>query len=221
MVAQKLWIYVLLSLSLGTRFVASAAEFQGVPLPENTSIVLSVLAEGVQIYESKVNSTGACEWALKAPEAQLKSLSGEVLGKHYGGPSWSLNDGSQLVGNLPPLKTVSAPDGRNIPWLLVARQNPVRNRFSEHRRLCGPDCDFGWCRAGNSAEESHRYGTGGVPGYLPVPAETVSLGLTSIKRPVLLPQYAKRPALFLLGLLAFEEAKRDALHWLGDGAPKP
>jgi uncharacterized protein DUF3455 len=119
MVAQKLWIYVLLSLSFGMRFAASATEFQGVPLPENTSIVLSVVGEGVQIYESKVNSAGACEWTLKAPEAQLKSLSGEVLGKHYGGPTWSLNDGSHLVGNLPPLKTVNAPDGRNIPWLLV------------------------------------------------------------------------------------------------------
>ena len=120
MVAQKLWVYVLLSLSFGMRFAASAAEFQGVPLPENTSIVLSVVAEGVQIYESKLNSAGTYEWALKAPEAQLKSLTGEVLGKHYGGPTWSLNDGSQLVGNLPPLKTVIAPDGRNIPWLLVA-----------------------------------------------------------------------------------------------------
>jgi hypothetical protein len=120
MAAQKLWVYVLFAFSFGMRFAASAAEFQGVPLPENASIVLSVIAEGVQIYESKVNSAGACEWTLKAPEAELKSLSGEVLGKHYGGPTWSLNDGSQLVGNLPPLKTVIAPDGRNIPWLLVA-----------------------------------------------------------------------------------------------------
>jgi hypothetical protein len=123
MVAQKLWIYVLLSLSFGMRFAASAAEFQGVPLPENTSIVLSVIAEGVQIYESKVNAGGAYEWTLKAPEAQLKNLSGEVLGKHYGGPAWSLNDGSQLIGTLPPLRTASAPDGRSIPWLLVAAKS--------------------------------------------------------------------------------------------------
>jgi hypothetical protein len=120
MAAQKLWIYVLLALSFEMRFAASAAEFQGVFLPENTNIVLSVVAEGVQVYESKVNPAGAYEWTLKAPEAQLKSLTGKVLGKHYGGPTWSLNDGSQLVGNLPPLKTAIAPDGRDIPWLLVA-----------------------------------------------------------------------------------------------------
>jgi hypothetical protein len=120
MVAQKLWIYVLLSFSLGMRFAASGAESQGILLPENTSIALSVVAEGVQIYESKANPTGSYEWALKAPEAQLKSLSGEVLGKHFGGPAWALNDGSQIVGSLPPLQTVKATDGRSIPWLLVA-----------------------------------------------------------------------------------------------------
>jgi hypothetical protein len=129
MVTQKLWIYVLLSLSFGMCFAASAADFQGVPLPENTNVVLSVVAEGVQIYESKVNADGAYEWALKAPEAQLKNLSGEVLGKHYGGPAWSLNDGSQLIGNLPPLKTVSAPGSRSIPWLLVAAKSRSETGF--------------------------------------------------------------------------------------------
>jgi hypothetical protein len=123
MIARKLWIYVLSSLCFGLRLAAVAAEFQGVPLPEGTNIVLSLAAEGVQIYESKPNSTGAYEWALKAPEAELKSLTGQILGKHYGGPAWSLNDGSQVLGSLPPVKAVSAPDGRNIPWLLVAAKS--------------------------------------------------------------------------------------------------
>jgi hypothetical protein len=123
MVAHKLWIYALACLSFGTVFAASAAEFQGVPLPENTRVVLAVEGVGVQIYESKSNSTGAYEWALKAPEAELKSLSGEALGRHYGGPTWSLSDGSKLVGSLPPLNTVTAPNGRNIPWLLVAAKS--------------------------------------------------------------------------------------------------
>ena len=120
MVAHKLWVYVLSLLFLGTPFAAQGAEFQGIPLPQNSSIVLAVAAEGVQIYETKRNATGTYEWALKAPEAELKSLSGEVLGKHFAGPSWSLNDGSQFVGSLPPVKAVSAPEAGNIPWLLVA-----------------------------------------------------------------------------------------------------
>ena len=123
MVAHKLSVYVLSILFLGLRFGVFAAEIQGVPLPENTSIVLAVAAEGVQIYQSKPNSTGAYEWAFKAPEAELKSLTGEVLGKHFAGPSWSLSDGSQWVGNLPPLKAVPAPDAGSVPWLLVGAKS--------------------------------------------------------------------------------------------------
>ena len=120
MVAHKLWVFVLSFFCLGTPFAVQGEEFQGIPLPENSSIVLAVAAHGVQIYETKRNATRAYEWAFKAPEAELKSLTGEVLGKHYGGPSWSLNDGSQFVGSLPPVKAVSAPEAGNIPWLLVA-----------------------------------------------------------------------------------------------------
>jgi hypothetical protein len=132
MVFHKLSVYVLTFFCFGIHFEATAAEFQGVPLPENARIVLAVAAEGVQIYESKPNSTGAYQWALKAPEAELKSLAGEVLGKHYGGPSWSLNDGSQFVGSLPPLGAISAPDAGNIPWLLVAAKSRSETGFLSH-----------------------------------------------------------------------------------------
>jgi Protein of unknown function (DUF3455) len=98
---------------------ASAEEFSGIPVPENSAIVLAVAAEGIQIYESKPNPAGGgFQWSLKAPEAELKSTSGEVLGKHGAGPSWTLNDGSGIVGSLPPLKNVVVPG--SIPWLLVA-----------------------------------------------------------------------------------------------------
>jgi hypothetical protein len=92
--------------------------FSEISLPENTAIVLAVAAEGVQIYESKQNPAGSFQWSLQAPEAQLKSASGEVLGKHGAGPSWALNDGSSIVGDLPPLKTAAVPG--SIPWLLIA-----------------------------------------------------------------------------------------------------
>jgi hypothetical protein len=95
---------------------ALAEEF--LPLPENSSIVLALVADGVQIYESKPNPAGGFQWSLKAPEAELKSLSGEVLGKHDAGPTWTLNDGSSIVGSVPPIKNLAAP--KTIPWLLVA-----------------------------------------------------------------------------------------------------
>ena len=95
---------------------ASAQEF--LPCPENSSIVLALVGDGVQIYESKPNSSGSFQWSLKAPEAELKSLNGEILGKHEAGPSWTLNDGSSIVGSVPALKNLAASAG--IPWLLVA-----------------------------------------------------------------------------------------------------
>ena len=95
---------------------ASAEEF--LPFPENSSIVLALIADGVQIYESKPNPAGGFQWSLKAPEAELKNSAGEILGKHGAGPSWTLNDSSGVVGSVPPLKNSAAPAG--IPWLLVA-----------------------------------------------------------------------------------------------------
>jgi Protein of unknown function (DUF3455) len=123
MTANRLWISILSLLCFTVRLSALAAEFQGLPLPENTSVVLAADGEGVQIYESRTSSAGGYQWVLKAPEAELKSLTGEILGKHFGGPAWSLNDGSELLGSLPPLKAISAANRQNIPWLLIAAKS--------------------------------------------------------------------------------------------------
>jgi Protein of unknown function (DUF3455) len=106
---------------LGLLFGHSVLAEESLPLPENSAIVLAVVADGVQIYESKPNPAGGFQWVLKAPQAELKSLSGETLGKHGAGPSWTLNDGSSIVGSVPPLKNAATP--KSIPWLLVAAKS--------------------------------------------------------------------------------------------------
>lgn len=121
--ANRCWTLILSFLCFTIPFSAGAADFQGMPLPENTSIVLVADGEGVQIYESKTNATGGYDWTLKAPEAELKSLTGEILGKHFAGPTWSLSDGSELAGSLPPIKAVGAPNKQDIPWLLIAAKS--------------------------------------------------------------------------------------------------
>ena len=88
------------------------------PLPQNIAIVLAVAGEGVQIYESKPNPSGGFQWSLPAPEADLKGLSGEILGKHGAGPTWTMNDGSSIVGHLPPLEALATSKG--VLWLLVS-----------------------------------------------------------------------------------------------------
>jgi hypothetical protein len=87
-------------------------------LPDNSAVVSAVTAEGVQIYESERNPSGGFQWSLKAPEADLKSPSGEILGKHGAGPSWTMNDGSSIVGNPPPVEELVA--SKSVPWLLLS-----------------------------------------------------------------------------------------------------
>jgi hypothetical protein len=38
-------------------------------------------------------------------------------GRHFGGPTWELNDGSQITGKM--AAKADAPDPKAIPWLLV------------------------------------------------------------------------------------------------------
>ena len=98
----------ILSLVNGSRLPAIARE-------QRDSV--SSRRRGRSDYESKPNPSGGFQWSLKAPEANLKGLSGEILGKHGAGPSWTMNDGSSIVGNIPPLKTLVASKG--VHWLLV------------------------------------------------------------------------------------------------------
>ncbi len=97
-------------------FATQALAEEFLPLPESSSILFSLAVE--RVYEIKPNPAGGFQWSLKAPDAELKSLSGEVLGKHGSGPSWTLNGCSSIVGSVPPLKNLAAP--ASIPWLLLA-----------------------------------------------------------------------------------------------------
>jgi hypothetical protein len=127
-------IFGLTLVFLAFRHSAFSEDFSGIAEPENCAIVLAVAAEGEQIYESKPNPAGGFQWSLKAPEAQLKSASGQVVGKHNAGPSWTLNDGSSILGSVPPLKSVAA--SRKYP--LVAYCGKIKKRFGNfgQGRLC-------------------------------------------------------------------------------------
>lgn len=75
-------------------------------------------ATGFQIYVCRPDAQGNPAWTLKAPEAELFDEQGMVIGKHFGGPTWHLNDGSQVTGKM--VAKVDAPVPTAIPWLLVA-----------------------------------------------------------------------------------------------------
>ena len=85
--------------------------------PSGEQVVLQAHATGSQIYVCQPGSDGKYAWALKAPEAELRDEQGAAIGRHYAGPTWKDNDGSEVVGKA--LARVDSPDSDSIPWLLV------------------------------------------------------------------------------------------------------
>jgi len=103
----------------GSLVSVAAAE---TPLPDaiaapGETIVLSVHAEGAQIYECKTSADGALAWALREPIATL-FLDGKTVGRHYAGPNWEYSDGSAVVGQV--VGTAPGTVANDIPWLKLA-----------------------------------------------------------------------------------------------------
>lgn len=86
--------------------------------PAGEGVVFLAHATGVQIYTCQQSAEGKYGWTLKAPEAELHDEHGAVVGRHYAGPTWKHNDGSEVTGKMS--VKVDAPDGNSIPWLLVS-----------------------------------------------------------------------------------------------------
>jgi len=78
------------------------------------TVVLTVHAEGAQVYECKAGSDGKLAWVFREPIASL-FVDGKTVGRHYAGPNWEHIDGSAVTakgaGNAP---GATADD---IPWL--------------------------------------------------------------------------------------------------------
>ena len=83
--------------------------------PAGEEVVLRAHAKGVQIYSCTAGGDGKYAWTLKAPKAELFDDHGKRIGKHFAGPTWKLNDGSEVTGT----KKHDAPKAGAIPWLLI------------------------------------------------------------------------------------------------------
>ena len=85
--------------------------------PASEEVVLQVNASGSQIYVCQPGADGKLAWTLKAPEAELHDQQGAIIGRHFAGPTWKDNDGSEVTGKA--VARVDSPDADSIPWLLV------------------------------------------------------------------------------------------------------
>lgn len=78
------------------------------------AVVLTLHAEGAQVYECKADASGKIAWVFREPIATLLA-GGKTVGRHYAGPNWEYSDGSAVVGKA----TGNAPGAteKDIPWL--------------------------------------------------------------------------------------------------------
>ncbi len=84
--------------------------------PEGAQIVLQAKGDGVQIYVC-TSAPDATKWALKGPDAKLLDATGKLIGTHFAGPTWKLNDGSQVQGEL--VANRPSPEAGSVAWLLL------------------------------------------------------------------------------------------------------
>jgi hypothetical protein len=100
----------------GTLVSALAVE---TPLPDviaapGEPVVLTMHAEGAQVYECKAGADGKLGWAFREPIATLLA-DGKTVGRHSAGPSWEHSDGSAVVGKVGANAPGATPS--DIPWL--------------------------------------------------------------------------------------------------------
>ncbi len=76
--------------------------------------MLSVHAEGAQVYECKAGLEGKLAWAFREPIATLMA-DGKTVGRHYAGPNWEHVDGSVVLGRTSSNAPGATPN--DIPWL--------------------------------------------------------------------------------------------------------
>ena len=103
-------------LLLSSSLLSARAE---TPLPDAIAVpgeaaVLTVHAEGAQVYECRAGADGKPAWAFREPIATLL-VDGKTVGRHYSGPNWEHSDGSAVVGKAAGNAPGATPN--DIPWL--------------------------------------------------------------------------------------------------------
>ena len=61
--------------------------------------ILTLHAEGAQIYQCEPDPSGALAWSFREPIATLIA-DGKTVGRHFAGPNWELDDSSAVKGKL-------------------------------------------------------------------------------------------------------------------------
>jgi len=115
MIPIKANFLALLSLA-GAVVAPTSATYAQTPaaIAATGAVVLTLHAEGAQVYECKADASGKLAWVFREPIATLLA-DGKTVGRHYAGPNWEYSDGSAVTGKV----SASAPgtSASDISWL--------------------------------------------------------------------------------------------------------
>jgi hypothetical protein len=93
---------------------AQTAQIPDAVAAKGETVVLTVHAEGAQVYDCKAGEGGKLSWQFREPVATLIA-DGKTVGRHYLGPTWEHADGSRVVGK--PVGRANGATQKDIPWL--------------------------------------------------------------------------------------------------------
>ncbi|WP_338690762.1 DUF3455 domain-containing protein [Bradyrhizobium sp. 26S5] len=127
--------------TLASLLLTGSAALAADPLPApvaapDETAVLTVHAEGAQVYECKPVTDGKLAWSFREPIATLIA-GGRTVGRHYAGPNWEHVDGSAVTART----AGSAPGATasDIPWLklevIAHRGNGVLTSVATVQRI--------------------------------------------------------------------------------------
>lgn len=114
-------------IAAGATFAAAAlaaAELPDSIAASGESLIVTIHAEGAQIYECKADSAGKLAWQFREPIATLL-VDGKTIGRHFAGPSWELDDGGMISGKV--VARAAGASAADIP-LLKLSATPQRDR---------------------------------------------------------------------------------------------
>jgi len=104
----------------GASAIAASADEPAIPEALRTTgetVVLTVHAEGAQVYECAADSAGKLVWTFREPIATLIH-DGKTVGRHYAGPHWELADGGSVLGKVE--AKAEGATAADIPWLKLS-----------------------------------------------------------------------------------------------------
>jgi hypothetical protein len=111
---MRISIFLLAIIAAGTTARAASAQVPPALAAPGENAVITLHAEGAQVYECKAGNDGKLAWAFREPIATLL-LDDKTVGRHYAGPNWEHVDGSAVTA-----KAVASSPGQSagdIPWL--------------------------------------------------------------------------------------------------------